>query len=639
MSQTLTDRRVSDSSVGWERWALVALVVAQAALAMILPVAGPFSIDEVVYTEMTRSLTDGFGFFVDNGYEEVASPELATRFVAPTESGHLAAQYPPGLPLLAAPAYAGLGVRGIMLVNSLAFVAVVALTYLIARRLLHSRWIAGVSVAVLVAATYLWEYSIAIWPHMSTLAFGLASVLAMLVAVDGPRRRAAVYGFLSGLLLGLAVLNRLDAVLLLPVVAICLYRRTDWARASLSFVVGMIPPTLILSFSNWERWGTPLPFSYGGSITGWLGPIIVTGAGLVIVVAAVVFGVRRFRPSGRSIGFFTTALAALVIAVPVTRGLVSDTVAGVWTLLVDLRSYGATDEAALARLADGSLIYAGTVKKALLQSLPYLVLIALPLMLAWRTAQRRTALLLTTPIVLYIGFFAPRAWHGGLSFNLRYFLPVLPFAAIMTAWALRTLVDRTETDRDVGRLVRFSIVVTLALFALGRLALPSVEGSAWLFSVPPLAIAAATAVALSVMVLRTSRSATRVTLVLAVVGLTWASAVAFGYDAATTLNIRHSHAETADSIAELIEDGSLLVAGWPDNTYGVKDHRDDVVIALPANDDYATYDDVLGGFGPSRPVYGAMSPSSWADLPGSTDEWTEIGEVGTYSIRRLGAER
>ncbi|HEX6221378.1 MAG TPA: hypothetical protein VF115_09805 [Acidimicrobiia bacterium] len=638
MSLVLTEPRVSASRFGWERVALLGLLVIQLALAVTLPVAGPVSIDEVVYSEMTRNLTDGYGFFIDNGYDELASPEMATRLIRPTTDGNLAAQYPYGLPMLAAPAYAVLGTRGIMVLNAVAFVAVVALTYLMAKRLLDNRWIARVAAGVLVMATYVWEYSIAIWPHMTTLAFGLGSVLAMLVAGDGgSKRRTAAYAALAGLLFGFAVLNRLDAVLLLPVLAVCLYRRSAWVRAAMSFLVGATPSAAILSFSNWQRWGTPLPFSYGGSITGWLVPIVGTGVGFVLLTAGMVYAVRRFsRLSGRAVTFLTSAALLMVFAVPFTRRFILDTIGGIWTLVVDLRNYGISDEEGLVRLADGSLVYFGTVKKSLLQSAPYLVLIALPVVTAWRTAQRRTALLLVIPIVTYIGFYAPRAWHGGLSFNLRYFLPLLPFAAILTAWGLRIVVEGARIDSEFARVARFIALGTLALFAAGRIVFSSIQGSAWLFSIPPMIIAAATAVAVVFLISRPSEQVARLALVFAVIGLTWAGAVAYGYDAAATLNIRNSHAETSSAIAELIGGDSLLIADWPDNVYGVKDHLDNVFVALPSNDDYATFDDVLTHFAATRTVYGAMTPASWDQLPGQADAWIEIGAVGDYSVRRLG---
>lgn len=632
MSHVLARSRTSVSGLGWERLCLLAILGIQVTLALLLPIAGPFSIDEIVYSEMTRSLTEGFGFFIDNGYQQVASPELATRFVSPTDSGMLAAQYPYGLPLLAAVPYAVAGVRGIMLINAVAFVAVLGVTFSIARRLL-TVWIARVSIVVLTVSTYLWEYSIAIWPHMTTVALGLGSVLALLIATEDGRGNDKLYGVLSGLLFGMAVLNRLDAVLLAPLLLITIADRSRWRTTTLPFVAGLAPAATLLCISNWRRWDTVLPFSYGGTISDWLLPLVTLGVGLLAALTAVAYAFRRYRPSKQVMALVVGGFTLVVLAIPRTREFVIAWAAGLWTLVVDLRSYRATDEAALQRLSDGSLIYFGTVKKALLQSAPYLLSTVIPIVVFWRSPNRRTVLWLATPIVTYVAFFALRAWHGGLSFNLRYLLPILPFAAILTAWSLRIVLD---SIRSPGRTIRLVALVTLALFAVGRVIGSSLEGTAWLLSVPPLLIALGAAGTATAFLLTRTESSARLAVIFIVAGLTWAAAVSYGYDTAATLRIRGSHVETSSGIAAVMDDEALLIADWPDDTYGVKDHLEEVVIALPSNDEYATVEEVVDGFRDTRGVFGALPAATWDEMASTLGGvWVEVGIVGDYSVRRL----
>lgn len=634
----LIESRTAISRLGWERVGLLGLLALQILLALTLPIAGRLLIDEVVYAEMTRGLTSGQGFTFDNGYSEIASPELLTTHMRVTADGELTGQYPYGLSLLVAPLFALLGIRGIMLANAVALVPVVALTWWLARRLLKDRWIATCSTVVLLAATYLWEYSIAIWPHMIALGLSLGGLVAMLKATDGDSGKSIRNGAFSGLLFGLAVFCRFDSILFAPVLALTIYQRRPLAARTVpAFIVGTLPAVFALILSNYVRWGTLTPLTYGGSITDWLLPIVATGIALVAVVWGAVIGMKKLPNLHRSIKLLLgVAACAGLLVIPTTRRLAFDSLVGAWTLIVDLRRYPLVDTPGLQRLADGTLLYAGTVKKSLLQSLPYAPLIGLPLITQWRTEYRRAMLIFIAPVLAFVGFYSPRAWHGGLSFNLRYFLPLIPFVAILTAWSLKLAIDRFSPGLDLGRLGRRMAVATLAIFAAARLALPSIGGTAWLLSIPPLVIAACVAVAIAVLLVRTSRLAANVTLALGLTGLVWAGAVAFGYDTTATMSIRNAHASTSEAIAELIEDGSLLVVDWPDNTFGVKDHRHGVVIALPGNDDYVSWPDVLRYFSATRPVYGAMTAASWQELPDpTTGEWVEIGEVGTYSVREL----
>src|SRR6266545_8052060 len=92
-------------------------------------------IDEVAYHRMVKSLVDGHGLYIWNGYEEFRSPELSALYMDPA-NGHLVAQYPYGFAFVAAPFYALFGYHGLFLVNALAEVGVVALCYRVAMQVL-----------------------------------------------------------------------------------------------------------------------------------------------------------------------------------------------------------------------------------------------------------------------------------------------------------------------------------------------------------------------------------------------------------------------------------------------------------------------------------------------------------------------
>lgn len=636
MSLDLRARTTPTQGVKWERVAIGALLVIQVLLVATLPVDGPFSIDEVVYTEMTRSLSSGHGLLIDNGYEEVPSPELMTLNMELTFDGHVTSQYPYGLPFLAAPLYSLFGVRGIMLLNAVAFVAVIALTFLIARHLLEDRRIAWMAAVVTGGATFMWQYSIAIWPHMLTVAFALGAVYAMLVAVDRPPDRTLKFAALSGLLFGCAVMNRLDAVLMFPAVACCLYRRREtWMRAAGGFVIGTIPSLVFLSVTNVIRWDTLLPFTYGSGSS--LRPLLLIGMGTVTLLVVLIYSfahlpTRLRKPAAIGVGIAVVAL----LVVPVTRRYLGHLAFGLWVLVVDLRQLPPSDEGALERLADGTLLYFGTVKKSLLQSLPYLVAILIPVIATRRNTQRRASLILLSAVAVYVGFYSARPWHGGLSFNLRYFLPLLPFAAILTAWAIDIVLKRSGPGDQTARTIRLSILVGLGVFAAGMLTFRSIPQTAWFLSTVPLVIAGATLVLVIVFLTRPSVNGSRALLGTIVIGLTWATAIAFSYDLIRTFDTRHENSAMSAVLATGLEDSSLLLTSWPDGSFGVKELRSGVVVAIPREDEFETAAEVVTTFHGSHQVVGALTPEDWEALERVYDgEWETVGQIRDYEIREL----
>ena len=82
----------------------------------------------------------------------------------------------------------------------------------------------------------------------------------------------------------------------------------------------------------------------------------------------------------------------------------------------------------------GGMVYFGALKKSILQGLPYLVILAIPIWTLIRDPRHRLAIAMLFQVPAgYIGFYSYFAWHGGISLNLRYFVPVLPFTSILTA--------------------------------------------------------------------------------------------------------------------------------------------------------------------------------------------------------------
>src|SRR5262249_21764119 len=151
------------------------------------------------------------------------------------------------------------------------------------------------------------------------------------------------------------------------------------------------------------------------------------------------------------------------VVIPSVRRGVTHAIEGLWMLVVDLRSSDpAVREPALARSARGAMMYSGSFKKAFIQSLPYLPLTLVAVIARGRDAARRRRLFaIGAAAATYVAVFSYFRWHGGLSFNLRYFLPALPFVAILAAEGLRRVASRCAPSWHALR--RADVIVIGAL--------------------------------------------------------------------------------------------------------------------------------------------------------------------------------
>ena len=110
---------------------LVILGIITLVLAMFIAPAGHLSVDEGVYHLMAREFARSGSLSIWNGYGEYPSPELVLQVVRVHE-GQLAPQYPYLYAVIAAPFYHLAGYRGLFVCNALAYIGVVAFTFLIA---------------------------------------------------------------------------------------------------------------------------------------------------------------------------------------------------------------------------------------------------------------------------------------------------------------------------------------------------------------------------------------------------------------------------------------------------------------------------------------------------------------------------
>lgn len=601
-------------------------VAVHLALTAWLIVPGHLSIDEGTYHAMVAALDRGEGVTLDNGYEQLASPELVFVSATPYEE-HLAPLPPPLYPVVALPFYRMAGWVGSFWLNALAFLGVAALTGWIASVLFPKERIAVLSVGVLCLAGFTWNYSQAAWPHMLATLAALGSwCLALRAGRSQPR--GWVPAALAGLVAGVGVGVRLDVVFILPAVALVLVagaraRRVSWLGQVCALGLGLVPPLLVISWINAIKFGQFTPFSYGGEgaestsgLTHYVG-FFAFAAG----VLAVVWALWRLRtaavvsPSRRlAVVAAVVLVVALCAAVPSIREMTVRLAQGAVELVVDLRFRDPSlQEPALSRSEGGALIYGGGIKKSLLQSCPYLVACLVPLAAGPR---RSSAFLLAAPPALYVGVYSYFAWHGGMCLNLRYLLPILPFTAILSALAWRALMGRAAASgepRVGGRVLLGGGAVSIGLFLGLTWLLPTLGGHEFVLLTVPLVLAACLTVLL--VASGTMRSEglpwRRVAGFVLAMAWAWSAVVAFGYDLPWERERRARNLAVGQAIDPLIAEEAMLTVSYPDPFFHFID-QPKVRIVVATRDSFHDFRRLaLHHFQRRIPVYAAMEREVW----------------------------
>ncbi|MEE8535995.1 MAG: hypothetical protein V3S45_08080 [Kiloniellales bacterium] len=577
---------------------------------------GHFNVDEGIYHQMVRDLTATGGFGLWNGYADYPSAELVFPVVR-VHDGRLISQYPQLYAFVAAPFYAALGYEGLFLLNALAFAAVVWLTFRLARRLFGQPDLALNACLILVFATFAWEYSQATMPHaLSMLCVMGVVALGTEALLETRGARAAALAFAAGLVAGLGIGIRLDVVFVLPALAAPFLFVRPWRPwQALAAGLGALPGLALMAALNLAKFGLASPFSYGPATGGnadgiapYL-PVAALGAG---VVAALWIASRpacqRLIHGHRRTALLGLGLAAAgLLLVPQVWALAARFADGLYQLLVDMRIRDlAIQEGGLTRGPGGGMVYLGALKKSLLQSCPYLVVLAVPLAALFaRPADRLGLGVLFLVPAIFVAVYSYFAWHGGQALNLRYFVPILPFTAILTAYAWRELTGGEDTPWR--RLPAFAGIAMAALYFL--FAFPGafeLERQELVFLTIPLVLAGGLLI-VTVGTLATGsqggRTVRRLTTAGLMTALVWAGLVAFTYDLPRSYILRQQRAAFAETLAPRIEEDSLLFVYSAGPFFGLFE-RGRVRIATPPYDDYRDFAGLAAfHLEAGRPVY------------------------------------
>jgi hypothetical protein len=374
-------------------------------LLIITTVRGAFIIDEINYMVNVIGLRDGT---VKVSGTDGLSPSKELLYFDPEPFDRIVTSTP--VSSLAPPLYGPLalpfiifGWRGLSFINTFSFIFSALLVFLIVRRNTEEMFSAWLAVSLFVLGGYSLEYAQGVWPHMLSVLLCLGAVYCIILAWNGGN---SIYSLLGGFFAGLACGIREQNIFLAACfgLTVLLWGNHRFRSAAL-YLAGIAVPMLASATLNWLRLGvfypTPKVHSYAQFVTGtvssgtWLKPIEV------FLVKIVDFS---------SFAWFQNPAD-----------------------FVDYSKEPST----------GAFLVAGIVKKALVQSSPWLALAIVLCIVNWvgkqKAFEHQKKILrpLSLLILLPLAMFSMSGFRmDGLSFNQRYLLEIIPIAAIVVALCL-----------------------------------------------------------------------------------------------------------------------------------------------------------------------------------------------------------
>ena len=541
----------------------VALVgIAWVVLAAFWATEGVLGVDSLIHLAMVDAFAREGSFVMENGFGAYRSPNLVLENIT-VVGDRLVPQYPGGWAIMAAPAYLVAGIRGVILMNAVASALTLAMVYLAAEALFRDRRVAVSAALIYGLGTFAVDYAFGVWPH-AVATFLVTAAFAAAARGWRGSERDELRGFLvAGLLLGLAVNVRVDAIFAVAGIGAWMLAAARRPYAGLAMLaLGLAPGLMAATAINYAKFGRLSPITYGKSTGGGTSlsayaPFLpaVAAAGLALLA----LGLERVRSVLQRpavLAAILAGVAALVVLVPALRAVALRVAEGFYVLVVDFQAHPFPGRG-LTMAEDGTILSYGLAKKALLQSLPYaaVVLVLLPRLVR---GPDRAALGLCVLLMLpFILFFSARTWHGAGFNNMRYFLHVVPPLAILSAVALRELARTPDRHRTIALGAQILLVGAVAAYAAWRGLSFGVFFQRVLPTVLTLAIAAV-AVLFLLSRGRARAVATSSLEGLVVVGLFTAFVSAWVFDVAVGQKERRISAETIALANRLPEDALVM---------------------------------------------------------------------------------
>lgn len=513
---------------------LAPLLVGLAVLGVVLSVSvvpGVFIVDENNYLINLLALRQGR---VTIANTEGLPPSRELLFFDPTSKSRVvnstpvASTAPPLYAIIALP-FSCLGWRGLVGLNTIAYLVTIYLVFTYTRRYstdASTPWLAAIAFTF---GGYGLEYSLGLWPHALSFMLCTGGIVAAGAMLENNHiSYAAAAGFMLALATGVRYQNIVVVAAVGAGVMLLAARRRTMLTAFI--VAAMLPLAANATFNH--------------------------------------FRLDSWNPISKGPGY---------LSVPILSGRASritDPLLTFWTHVVDF----STQPPLTGPDIDGWMRYDATThthlllgvvaKKALLQSAPWAILPLLVFAAAWlppvRMPQnRRTQVRLMSLVVgaIFAAFsFAGIRRYDGLSFNERYLLEVLPLAAIAFAWALDGRKFRIRSAA-VGAAVGIGAALVILL---GTPMVGGPENMAWVArQIAIMKLPLVLAGGLVVVWYLNTRGRRRVPLsLLAGACLGWGFMIHIGNDVLVSQAKRAGNLTRTRALAAVVPDSAALVGLW-----------------------------------------------------------------------------
>ncbi len=527
-----------------------------------------FSVDEAQIILGMEGLSSSGDLVIHNEYKTLQSREL-NPYKAHIRDDKLFVKYPPIYFYVALFFYKLLGVRGLLWLNIIAACLVVLIFYKIVIEMTGKMTLAYHVISVLLFATFFLEYSIAIWPHMLNLFFIMLAFYYYRKALENPEESAYLF-FYTGILTGISIGVRLASVLIIFIFVIHLiWEKKHFIRRVLLFLLGLFAPLGLITYINVYRFGVQNPLSDGTNTRAlYNGVPLLVPVAFIIMLIGIPFSYRlikrRLSKSGSNSSkvFYLYILLILVI----TSFSIIVIVIKHNQLVEYLRNFAGyfINSAFIQERAYegaqynnyGIITYNGIIKKALLQSCPFLILMFGFFFFSKETDLKKSDRKLLYIILLaYPLFYSIFHFHGGMGYNFRYLIDFLPWAVLMTILAIRSItIGQQVVEVFVLAMVFFSLILTFSPKSSLLVIL--------IIALAPTLLAAGLFIMFLAMRKYKNRILNRVFIYFLLISFGLSFAITFFQDVPATVYKRSSNNYKSELIEKYLEPNSLLFVYW-----------------------------------------------------------------------------